>query len=198
MEYFISDLHFGSNNILKSRSMFNCTKEMDQYLIERWNNKVMHDDTVYIIGDLGGSYSCDLESIIKELRGNKILILGNHDTQWLNMAHISYDKYFVEIREYTEIDIGSYHLVLCHYPLLEWPGSRKSQTETYMLHGHIHDRIGNTYAIIKEHLPKLLNCCPEINNYQPSSVAELIINNTKWYERKNDYEEGSKLRNMVL
>lgn len=183
MYYFISDLHFGSINILKERLIFRNPDEMDLYLIEKWNNKVRRDDTVYIVGDLGGNYSIDLETRIANLNGKKILVQGNHDIQWLDSENVRLSKYFEKIENYLEVKLDGYYLTLCHYPLIEWDGSRR-QHNSYMLHGHIHTRVGKTYNIIKEYEPRLLNCCPEINNYEPVTIEELIKNNASWYGRK--------------
>lgn len=183
MDYFISDLHFGSIKILEERKIFRNTDEMDLCLIEKWNNKVQQDDTVYIVGDLGGNYTGDLETRIANINGNKILIQGNHEIQWLAGGTFLPSRYFAKIENYMEMTINGYYLTLCHYPLIEWDRSRKQQN-SYMLHGHIHTRIEKTYTIIKEYEPRMLNCCPEINNYEPSTIDELIKNNASWYGRK--------------
>ena len=50
--YFISDIHFGHTNILKlSKRPFESIEEMDNHIINEWNNRVTDDDIVYIIGD---------------------------------------------------------------------------------------------------------------------------------------------------
>ena len=52
MVFVTSDLHFGHKNIIKYENRpFKDVEEMDQKLIENWNNKVGKDDTVYILGD---------------------------------------------------------------------------------------------------------------------------------------------------
>lgn len=50
MVYFISDLHLGHRNILKlCNRPFSSIEEMDEIIIDNWNNKVHRDDTVYIM-----------------------------------------------------------------------------------------------------------------------------------------------------
>ena len=52
MNYFISDLHFGHLNIIRlDNRPFTTLEEMDNKLIENWNNTVTRDDTIYILGD---------------------------------------------------------------------------------------------------------------------------------------------------
>lgn len=52
MIYYTADLHFGHANIIKlCHRPFASIEEMDEKLIEKWNNKVKNGDTVYIVGD---------------------------------------------------------------------------------------------------------------------------------------------------
>ena len=180
--YFISDLHFGSAWILKERSAFRTAEEMDRVLTERWNAKVNNDDTVYILGDIGGSYTANAVDCIQSLHGRKYLILGNHDQEWMRQyPSQQVSALFEGISWYEEITVGDALLSLCHYPGLEWRGSRKNP-HSYMIHGHIHTRRDTpTYAFIRKNLPNMLNCCPEINGYEPVTFEELIRNNFVWY-----------------
>jgi calcineurin-like phosphoesterase family protein len=55
---------------------------MNQELVRRHNRLVAPGDTVFLLGDLtlfGPRRECFVFEVIKSLRGNKILILGNHD-----------------------------------------------------------------------------------------------------------------------
>ena len=75
-------LHFSHNNILKycpDSRPFSSIEEMDEKIVENWNNKVTEHDFVYILGDISfgkPSYTCE---ILKRLNGKKYLIMGNHD-----------------------------------------------------------------------------------------------------------------------
>ena len=55
MIYFVSDLHFGHNNIREfeapTRSHWDSVEEMNEGLIELWNNTITNNDIVYNIGD---------------------------------------------------------------------------------------------------------------------------------------------------
>lgn len=74
--YFIGDLHFGDENIIKFDSRpFKTTDEMDGELVKRWNASVTVDDDVYINGDVGNINS----NILSQLNGDKYLVMGNHD-----------------------------------------------------------------------------------------------------------------------
>lgn len=74
--FYIADTHFGDKNILiYSRSHFKNIEEMNNIIINNWNNIVKKEDTVYLLGDVG-----DYE-YLKLLNGNIIIVLGNHDNE---------------------------------------------------------------------------------------------------------------------
>ena len=79
--FFTSDLHFGHDNIIRfDHRPFDSVEEMDQAIIERWNKKVTNNnDLVYILGDVSWYDDVKTASIVRQLRGKKVLILGNHD-----------------------------------------------------------------------------------------------------------------------
>ena len=82
MDYFTSDLHIGHDKdfIWKSRG-FNSIEEHDTQILKNWNNTVNYDDTVYILGDLCMSGNeKEWNRIYENLNGEKIFIIGNHDT----------------------------------------------------------------------------------------------------------------------
>ena len=79
MEYFISDLHFNHDNILKfERQEFKTIEEHNEFIIASINRVVTKFDTLYLLGDLGD----DLE-LIKRLNGKKIwcVLRGNISKQ---------------------------------------------------------------------------------------------------------------------
>lgn len=80
MIYFIADTHFNHTNIIKyCNRPFNNTIEMNEYINQRWNSVVKHNDIVYHLGDVGFSSVETVKSLVGRLNGTKILIRGNHD-----------------------------------------------------------------------------------------------------------------------
>jgi len=80
--YVTSDLHFCHDRefIYKPRG-FDSIYDMEEKIIENWNNKVNDDDIVYVLGDFAlGMDEHRLNNIISRLKGNIKLIIGNHDT----------------------------------------------------------------------------------------------------------------------
>lgn len=73
----------------------------------------------------------------------KHLIVGNHDNKWMACGS-NLSDYFVSIDSLKEIqDDKGRHLILCHYPLMEWRGSvyavhDKDKGNNFLIHGHLH------------------------------------------------------------
>ena len=53
--------------------------EMNEYMIEKWNNKVTKSDTVVILGDLSLGKATETNELVHRLKGKLCLITGNHD-----------------------------------------------------------------------------------------------------------------------
>ena len=80
--FIISDHHFGHNKVGKFEPVrFSIAKkfghcELDKCAIERHNDTVGDNDNVLFLGDFAFK---GIEYFTKTLKGNKIIILGNHD-----------------------------------------------------------------------------------------------------------------------
>ena len=140
--YFISDLHFGHDNIMKyspKYRQFKDVAQMDEYLIALWNDTVRENDIVYNLGDVSFyKDSAKTEKILKRLNGSHRLILGNHDK--LIASTPSLQSCFDEICEYKYFKAPGVKkgLVLFHYPILEWNGAHYGSIHLY---GHVHDKL---------------------------------------------------------
>lgn len=78
--YFIADTHFNHENIIKyCNRPFKNAKEMNEYIVSKWNSAVAQNDIVYHLGDVGFGTTEELKEIVNRLNGTKILIRGNHD-----------------------------------------------------------------------------------------------------------------------
>lgn len=172
MNLYISDLHFGHANVIRfDNRPFKSADEMDRTMIQLWNYRVQHDDTVYIVGDLCYRNENPAQWYLRQLKGKKYLILGNHDEQILkNQAALAY---FEGVDRMMEIQDGDRHITLCHYPLTEW---RKYYSGSWHIYGHIHNTKKEAYEIMckKDHA---LNAGCMINNFAPASFNELLRNN---------------------
>lgn len=189
---FTSDLHLGHKNIIDACGRpFENIKEMNEFLIKKWNHKVKYEDEVYILGDLSYRSGVSAASYLAQMKGKKHLIVGNHDYQWQKMIQ-DMSKYFVSVSDMEVIKIDKKLITLCHYPMLEWNGSRHASKQedaiSWLIHGHIHNsKEGFTYQFIKEHLPCALNAGVDINDFEPVTFEELLENNNRWYKRSSEH-----------
>ena len=171
MIFFTADTHFGHSNVIGFCDRpFPDADTMDAALIKAWNKRVTGNDTVYIVGDM--FFRCgDAEHILKQLKGKKRLIVGNHDGSWMNKVDMS--KYFISVDAMLEISDGAHALTLCHYPLLSW----KHATRSFMIHGHIHNDTRADFWPLIAVRENVLNAGVDINDFQPVTFEELIENN---------------------
>ena len=181
---FTSDLHLGHENILLSRGKFRDIEEHNMYLIDKWNAKVQRNDHVHILGDLSYRSPQHISYYLSQMKGKKHLIVGNHDNYW--MKHVEdIGKYFETVDYLKTIKFDKKQVTLCHYPMLEWPGSRYGEAgKSYLIHGHIHGRVDSeVYGHIVKYQPHALNAGVDINNFEPVTFEELKINCESWYAR---------------
>lgn len=129
--WFTSDTHFDHANIIKFCSRpFNNVKEMNEALIENWNECVKPDDEVYHMGDF--SFGKSPQVTAAKLNGRKHLIKGNHDKQ----HHIELiSPYFEWIKDYYSLRVGKQRFILFHFPIRNWHHCYKG---TIHLFGHSH------------------------------------------------------------
>lgn len=75
MIYFIPDTHFCHSNIIKYCDRpFKDVKEMNETIINNWNNIVTNEDIVYHLGDFCLSTDDEIKNIFNRLNGTIILI----------------------------------------------------------------------------------------------------------------------------
>ena len=142
--FFTSDLHFGHKNLLKFTNPrpFKTIEEHDEALINNWNSVVKQNDKVYVLGDVALNFDSDeLESKLIRLNGDKYLILGNHDraknhAKYLNLG-IWQEMHERSVIRVMADDGKLYHIVLDHYPELEF--YHAFDDNCFHLYGHIHN-----------------------------------------------------------
>ena len=139
MNYYISDLHLFHKNVTRAGKNFDDRPfddldEMHNLIKEKWNAKVTNGDTVYILGDFCWGKEEDWIRYLRQMKGRKVLIRGNHD---LRVMSIGLRNRFQDVKDYLEIKDGDLNVILCHYPI---PFYKRSYFErTFMLFGHVHN-----------------------------------------------------------
>jgi len=199
--FFTSDHHFGHANIIRFEPLnridargviFESVNQMNECLIERWNEVVGPDDLVYHLGDM--SYKQEtLRAVLPRLNGRKILVCGNHDPYFERMvsgdpAKISLAQQraratgFESIHMELEIEVaGIGRVKLNHYPYTPLKEGDELHTrylnlrpkptgEKVLIHGHVHSQ-----WFSKEHGERLMiNVGVDTWRLRPLSVADVI------------------------
>lgn len=180
MKLYISDLHFGHRNVIMfDHRPFKDREEMDNTLIHLWNGRVQNNDDVYVLGDFCYRSDKTADWYLRQLKGRKHLVIGNHDGDMLNNPKAM--SYFETVDKMQQVTDGDKQICLCHFPIAEWDGMRKGY---WHVHGHIHNRREDAYEFfkMKNHV---LNAGCMINNYTPVSFDELVRNN-RYFREKGD------------
>lgn len=159
--YFISDMHFHHENIIDfANRPFFSVDEMNKKMIENWNSVVQNDDTVYHLGDFSmKSNKEEVNKILKQLNGTKILIKGNHD---------KVGQYRYIEADIVDNDTGNIiPLIMFHYPIQSW---NKQFHGSIHIHGHDHSKKQAIYNDSK----RIFNCCVEAIKYTPISLNKIL------------------------
>lgn len=183
MKFFTADQHWNHKSILKMDNFygrdrgwrpFRDVKEMNQTMIDGWNEVVKSGDMVYHLGDFampnkGDGH--DIGDILEQLNGQIYLIKGNHDDRNMNL-YKDWTRKFVKITYLAYLKLlNGQRVMLCHYPMLSW---RSSCHGAWHLHGHCHG------SLPRRHLAYDVGV--DSNDYQPipeTKIPSLIWTYTK-------------------
>lgn len=167
--YYIADTHFGHDNIRKlSKRPFPTVEEMDRTIIRNWNSRVTDHDDVYILGDFSYGKK-DPVSYLKQLKGKKHLVVGNHDGKLIRNPACK--KYFTEIADIRMVNDNGTQIVCCHYPMVEWNGYYRNVLHFY---GHIHNNSGNATNQYISRVKNAYNVGVDIIGFMPRTLKEIL------------------------
>jgi calcineurin-like phosphoesterase family protein len=145
--WFTADTHFGHKNVIRyCERPFTSIQEMDEALIENWNNNVKPKDTIYHMGDFILAGQEKANDYFSSLNGKILLIPGGHDKRWIRQG---------EYRSKSDFPINilpALHtiklampdqekpklVVLCHYSMRVWD---RSHYGSWHLFGHSHGNL---------------------------------------------------------
>jgi calcineurin-like phosphoesterase family protein len=136
--------HFGHTNIINYwQRPFANAKEMNNIIINRWNESVDHNDKVFILGALTLSGQQTARRLFKALKG-RIHVLYNVDSvdfRWqprefgkTNFVSKSGYRVILEPPVITmRVDANGERRIFClsHFPFIEWAGKRKGTCHLY-------------------------------------------------------------------
>ncbi len=150
--WFTADLHIGHARIIELCGRpFADADEMNEAIVQRWNERVAPADQVYVLGDVAlGKITASL-ALVEQLNGLKLLVPGNHDRCWSGHKKVRP----VDVTRYT--DVGFVLLPelarhgdwwLCHFPTAgdshdqdRYADHRPVIPEgDWLIHGHVHEK----------------------------------------------------------
>lgn len=165
--FFISDPHFYHANIIRFENRpFKNVQEMNDKLIENWNNTVSKEDQVYILGDFSFGTKEETLGILRKLNGQKFLIKGNHDYS-IKDAEVA--RCFTWIKDYYMLKHNGLKIVLFHYPIQVWDCQHHGALHFY---GHIHSNIGSHR--MEYEIKNSYNVGADVNNLAPIELNEIL------------------------
>lgn len=174
--FLISDTHFGHKNIIKYCTRpFRDKYEMDRVMIDNWNRTVSHDDTVIHLGDFAFLSQDLTREVIESLNGNKILVMGNHDTRGEAFYLRAGFKEVYDLAPGMVIKYTTF--CMSHYPYRDTMQKERGhlinrapvRMGTPLVHGHVH-----TLWSVRENM---VNLSVDVRNFYPvplEQVQELV------------------------
>ena len=177
--FLVSDTHFGHAGVCrflredgtKLRPWDN-PGDMDEFMVEAWNQRVRPNDKVYHLGDV--VINRRALKTLGRLNGDKVLIRGNHDI----FRDTDYREYFRELRAYHVMN----GCILSHIPVHEASLGRFGVN----IHGHLHagrvkrvigiDTLGTVPELVYGTEPDVrYHCvCVEQTNFAPILLEDVF------------------------
>lgn len=196
MRYYIADCHFYHPALLGEMDgrNFSDVETMNDYMLEKWNQKVRNRDDVVILGDFSWGSAEQTNELLQKLHGKLYLIQGNHDRFYKNKGYDA--SRFVWIKPYAELNDKKRKVILCHYPIMcynhQYRMDEAGKGKAYMLYGHVHDSRDQrllerfqdmTRATLfqdkegkERHIPcNMINCFCMYSDYTPLTLDEWIV-----------------------
>ena len=135
--FFTADHHFGHSNLIPyQKRPFANVEEMNETLIQRWNEAVKPRDTVYHLGDVSLLRPERTREILDRLNGKIFLIRGNHEKSAEDKVCASR---FEWIKDYHFLSLNDgIKIALMHYAMRVWD---RRHYGAWHLYGHSHGHL---------------------------------------------------------
>lgn len=168
--WLVSDTHFGHEGVCKFLRADGVTKlrpwdnakDMDEEMIQLWNDVVKPEDRVWHLGDV--VINRKALPTLARLNGRKKLIMGNHDI----FDAEDYLAYFDDVKAFHKLDT----FALTHIPLHPASVGRWASGN---IHGHLHsNNVMMTNEYNQEVLdPRYICVCVEQTGFKPIDFEEI-------------------------
>ena len=157
--WYTSDHHFGHRKLVeRGYRDFASVPDMNNALVDHWNEVVGATDTVWVLGDFAMHPLVESLGWGRRLRGHKILVPGNHDGCWLYgesprrhrlRQQMLYTRLagFDAIVDHPEphhiagerVSISHFPYSADHTPEPRYLEYRPPDNGSWLLHGHLHE-----------------------------------------------------------
>ena len=127
--YFAADLHIGHKNIANFRTQFSSAEEHDDVVMDNILSTVAKRDKLYLLGDI--AFSDAALDKIAMIPCQKVLILGNHDTE--KKRGITFQKVVDTYDEIHSLAIYKGYWIT-HCPI----HPEEIRSKKGVVHGHTH------------------------------------------------------------
>lgn len=187
--FVVSDTHFYHYNIIEHEGRpFESEVDMNNQLINNWNQVVGEKDVVYHLGDIALASHDEIVELCEQLNGRIMLVKGNHDDE--NISEYNFPYPYVE------------SMTLHHYGYRYYCSHKSSDIPQEWKHwkivGHQHSNIPfinyqkkqvnvsvdvtGFYPIPIEMIHK---CLKSMNNKSrnPNTIHESNISDYQWYHK---------------
>lgn len=172
-----SDMHFGHKNIIEfSERPFANLEEMQEHMIDNFNEYVGPNDISIWVGDVAFMNDNNTNELLARCNGYKILVIGNHDFNHKKLRKLNFD----ETHLIMHIRMDDVDLVFTHYPM-------ENLIPPYVnVHGHIHIYPRDAGPC---NGPQHINVNCEFHNYKPVNLTEIY----QWAKIRSD-----NMKNKIL
>lgn len=162
--FITSDLHLNHTNIIQYCGRpFSCVEEMNEKIIDNWNNTVKAADTIYVVGDIVMGLGIEIPNLLSRLKGKIVLVVGNHDKSKMKFIR----PFMSEVHRSLEFEFEDKLLLVDHIPKFV----NLDPKFDFQLCGHVHEKF-----LIKENA---INVGVDLWNFKPTLIEQVIDTYTK-------------------
>lgn len=151
--FFTADIHFNHSNIVKyCNRPFDNIEEMNNKIIDSWNNTVKDDDIIYYVGDF--CFKSKYKFWENKLNGKIIYFRGNHDRfVCLDSAVITFNNHKIFIRHKSIMN-------KCECP----------DFINFVISAHSHEKY--KYKVVDDII--VINVGVDVWNFKPVTIERVI------------------------
>lgn len=160
-----SDTHFCHANIIGYTDRpFDSVEQMNEVMIDRWNEVVGKNDTLIHVGDFAMGNPALHHSIFDRLNGEKYLIRGNHDNG--RTVSLGWADVYKDFRMTTPFG----DVYFSHRPLIDEKLKTDLEADgvVLFLHGHCHSKESN--AVVENRIDVGVDAW----GFQPQRLKNLL------------------------